>query len=296
MEPRILVIGKNGQVAQALIERAGIRGLPLLGLGRDVCDLKSITDLPPQADAFQPDVMINAAAYTSVDKAESDAEAAHAINTLGAGRLAEAASKRGIPLMHISTDYVYDGTKPSPYIESDPVAPLGVYGASKLAGELAVRAAHSQALIFRTAWVYSPFGGNFVKTMLRLAGERDQIGVVDDQIGNPTSALDIAEALLDIAMTMTHDDQRSRAGIWHLTCSGEASWYDFARAIFEVSARLGGPSIPVTAIPTSAYPTPTARPANSRLDCGKLAADFGLRLPHWRDSLVTVVERLVRNV
>ena len=291
--PRLLVIGRNGQVARALAERAGERRVPLLALGREECDLATFTDLPDAADDFEPTAIINAAAYTAVDKAEDEREAAFAVNAAGPGRLAEAAARRGLPLMHISTDYVYDGGKSAPYVESDPTAPLGVYGASKLAGEKAVRVALPDALIFRTAWVYSPFGGNFVKTMLRLGAERDSLRVVDDQIGSPTSALDIADALISVAADIYENDLGNRAGIYHLAGSGETSWCGLARAIFQIAGARGGPSIPVEAIPTSEYPTPAKRPANSRLDGSKLEKAFGIRLPDWRQSLKPVVARLL---
>lgn len=292
-ELRLLVIGKSGQVAQSLTERAAARELPLLAFGRPDCDLERFEELPQAADDFRPTVIINAAAYTAVDKAEADADTAFAVNAEGAGRLAAAAARRHLPFLHLSTDYVYDGSKQSPYFESDPVAPLGAYGASKLAGEQAVFAAHPEALIFRTAWVYSPFGGNFVKTMLRLACEREELNIVDDQIGSPTSALDIADALLDVAGAIARDGLDKRGGLYHLAGSGETSWYGFATAIFEASHRRGGPTARLSPIPTSAYPTPARRPANSRLDCTRLQTAFGVRLPHWRDSLETVVDRLV---
>ncbi|AXS42498.1 dTDP-4-dehydrorhamnose reductase [Breoghania sp. L-A4] len=299
---RLLVIGRNGQVARSLAERAQARGLPLLALGRADCDLASFHDLPAQADVFRPTIVINAAAYTAVDDAEDNAEAAFAVNARGAGRLAEAAARRGLPLLHLSTDYVYDGTKPAPYVESDPVNPIGVYGKSKLAGEEAVRTAHPGALIFRTAWVYSPFGRNFVKTMLRLGRDRDCVSVVDDQYGSPTSALDIADALLDVAQRLDRDRADDRGGIYHLAGSdpqgalnatGATSWYTFAQAIFEVANSLGEPPVRVEPIPTREFPTKAGRPANSRLDCAKLEVDFGIRLPPWRDSVDQVIRRLI---
>ncbi len=293
--PRLLVIGRCGQVAQALTERAAARGVALLALGRETFDLASFTDLPEAAHAFQPTAVINAAAYTAVDKAEERREEAFAVNARGAGRLAEAVRALSLPFLHISTDYVYDGAKPAPYVETDPTGPLGVYGASKLAGEEEVIAAHPQALIFRTAWVYSPFGGNFVKTMLRLAATKDRLTVVDDQIGSPTSAFDIADALIAVARAIGHEGMKGRAGVYHLAGAGETTWCGFARTIFDISKTVAGPGIPVEPIATAQYPTPAQRPANSRLDCGKLEDAFSLTLPHWRDSLKPVVTRLVEE-
>ncbi|WP_319772071.1 dTDP-4-dehydrorhamnose reductase [Breoghania sp.] len=291
--PRLLVIGRSGQVAQALAERAALRGVPLLALGRETLDLASFSGLPEAALAFQPTAVINAAAFTAVDKAEESREEAFAINAHGAGRLAEAVRALSVPFLHLSTDYVYDGSKAAPYVETDPTGPLGVYGTSKLSGEDAVIAAHPQALVFRTAWVYSPFGGNFVKTMLRLAATRDRLTVVDDQIGSPTSAFDIADALLGVARSIGYEGMKGRAGIYHLAGGGETSWCGFARAIFKASAALGGPSLEVEPITTAQYPTPARRPANSRLDCSKLEDAFSLTLPPWQDSLKPIVERLV---
>lgn len=291
--PRLLVIGRSGQVATSLAERAEARDIPVLALGRDALDLSVFNDLPAEADAFAPTIVINAAAYTAVDKAETDRDAAIALNATGPGRLSAAAARRGLPILHLSTDYVYDGSKASPYTEDDPTSPLGIYGASKLMGEEAVQTENPDALIFRTAWVYSPFGGNFVKTMLRLAGERDSLEVVDDQIGSPTSALDIADALIDVSRIVARDGVEGRSGIYHLAGSGETSWCGFARQIFAYSAARGGPSVPVTAITTDQFPTPAKRPANSRLDCSKLRDTFSPSLPDWHESLETVVARLV---
>lgn len=290
---RIAVTGKTGQVVSALLERAG-SGVEVIALGRPELDLADPATIEPAIRAARPDVVVSAAAYTAVDKAEGDADAAFAINATGPGEVARVAAALGVPLIHISTDYVFDGSKSAPYVEGDPVAPLGVYGASKEAGERAVLAAHPQAVILRTAWVYSPFGANFVKTMLRLAETRPELGVVADQIGNPTSALDIADGVLKVAANLLADRLAPR-GIFHMTGSGEASWADFAEAIFAASAGVGGPSAKVNHIGTKDYPTPAARPANSRLDCAALQAAHGVRLPDWRASTAQVVARLVKE-
>lgn len=291
---RIAVTGKVGQVVTALIERAG-EGVTIVPMGRPELDLADAATIAPAIAAARADVVVSAAAYTAVDKAEGDVEAAFAVNATGPGAVAAAAAELGIPVIHISTDYVFDGTKPAPYVESDPVAPLGVYGASKRMGEQAVLAAAPDAVILRTAWVYSPFGANFVKTVLRLAATRDDLGVVGDQVGNPTSALDIADTVLAVARRLHAAPAQAPRGIFHMTGSGEGSWADLAKAIFAASAAAGGPSAHVRAITTAEYPTPAARPANSRLDGSRLEQAYGLRLPDWRASVAAVVARLVEQ-
>lgn len=288
---RIAVTGRHGQVATSLAERAGA-GEEIILLGRPELDLAGDpAAIAAAMAAARPDVVISAAAYTAVDKAESEAAEAEAVNARGAGAVAAAAHALGVPVLHLSTDYVFDGTKPLPYVENDPTGPTGVYGRTKLAGEEAVLAAHPNAIVCRTAWVYSPFGHNFVKTMLRLAGDRDEVRVVADQIGNPTSALDIADALLGLSRAVRGGNEA--AGVFHLAGTGEASWADFAEAIFAASAAAGGPTAQVIRIATADFPTPTARPANSRLNCDRLEREFGIRLPEWQTSTATIVRRLV---
>jgi dTDP-4-dehydrorhamnose reductase len=215
------------------------------------------------------------------------------INGTAAGAIAAAADALSVPVIHLSTDYVFDGGNTLPYVETDPVAPIGAYGRSKLAGERAIAKATDNYAILRTAWVYSPFGKNFLKTMLRVAETRESLNVVDDQVGNPTSALDIADAVIAVADNLLSSDDARQRGIFHMTGTGEASWAEFAQEIFARSDSMGGPSAAVTSIPSSAYPTPAKRPANSRLDCGKLARVHGVRLPRWQDSTAVVVRRLV---
>ena len=293
---RIAVTGRGGQVVTSLIERGGVAGHEVIALGRPDLDLADPASVARALKAAAPDVIVSAAAYTAVDKAESESDLAHAVNGAGAGAVARAAKALGVPLIHISTDYVFDGTLARPYVESDPTGPTGVYGASKLAGEQAVLAAHGDnSAILRVAWVYSPFGGNFVKTMLRLASDRDEVSVVADQLGNPTAALDIAEAILLVATNMVSDGSPKLRGVFHMTAQGEASWADFAEAIFAASAARGGPSASVRRITTADYPTPAARPANSRLDCSLIARVHGVALPDWHGSLNKVIERLIRS-
>ncbi len=288
---RILVTGREGQVARSLAERGTAHDMILVG--RPDLDLADPASIERTVAAIRPDLIVSAAAYTAVDRAEDEPELAMAVNGVGLGILARAGAAVGAPIIHLSTDYVFDGSFGRPWREDDPVAPLGVYGRTKLAGEQTVAASGARYAILRTAWVYSPFGANFVKTMLRLAETRDTLNVVADQHGCPTSALDIADAILCVADRWRTDPTAGADAIYHLAGSGESNWADFARAIFAESAARGGPSAEVTGILSSEYPTPAQRPANSRLDCTRFAETFGYRAPQWRDSLADVVARLV---
>ena len=294
---RIVVTGgPDGQVLLSLAERGGAAGHDIVALGRPELDLMGDEEAIVRAiEQARPDVVVSAAAYTAVDKAESERDLAFAINARGAGAVAKAAEQLGVPVIHISTDYVFDGSKPAPYVESDVPNPVSVYGASKLAGEEAVLAATPNAAILRTAWVYSPFNANFVKTMLRLASDRDEVGVVADQRGNPTSALDIAKAILAVAANLVASDKPDLRGVFHMTGQGEGSWADFAEHIFATSAAAGGPTASVRRISTTDYPTPARRPANSRLDSSKLHETHKVRLSDWRSSTREVVRRLVED-
>lgn len=290
---RIVVIGREGQLARSLVERGGAK---IVTLGRPEIDLEKPETIGPAVAAAAPDVVVNAAAHTAVDLAESEPERARAINAVGASAVAEAAARAGAPIVHISTDYVFDGSVARPYLESDPVAPLGAYGASKLEGERGVAAANPNSAILRTAWVYSPFGKNFVRTMLRLASTRDKISVVADQRGSPTSALSLADVVLTVARNLAASpDDASLRGVFHAVDAGEASWAEFAEAIFARSAEIGGPSAIVEPIPTSAYPTPAARPANSRLSTELIQRVHGVTPTDWRVALVQSVDRLVAS-
>ncbi|MEC5382437.1 dTDP-4-dehydrorhamnose reductase [Aurantimonas sp. C2-6-R+9] len=278
---RIIVTGREGQVARALRALAD-ETVEIVALARPELDLADPGSIEPALAAARPDVIVNAAAYTAVDKAEADEASACAVNAIGAGAIADAAASLGVPVVHISTDYVFDGRLGRPYREEDPVAPLGVYGRSKAAGEIAVGAAGANHATLRTAWVYSPHGANFLRTMLRLAGEREVVRVVADQRGAPTAAADVATGALAVARRLAGDPASNLRGVFHMTAAGEASWADFAEAIFAESAARGGPSARVERIGTRDYPTPAPRPADSRLDCTRLAARHGVRLPHWR--------------
>ncbi|MDO6965620.1 dTDP-4-dehydrorhamnose reductase [Rhizobium alvei] len=292
---RIVVTGKSGQVVTALIERGPAAGAEILPIGRPELDLADPENAFELLAALAPDVIVSAAAYTAVDKAESEAELAYAVNARGPEGIAAAAARLNVPVIHISTDYVFDGSKTSPWLEDDKVAPLGVYGASKLAGEAAVLASGARAVILRTAWVYAPFGANFARTMLRLAENRDEVGVVADQIGAPTSALDIADAILKVARNLAdHKDDPKLEGIFHLGASGpDASWADFAEAVFSGLAERGGKRVHVKRIGTVDYPTPAQRPHYSRLSTEKLARVHAVTLPDWRDALSVILDRLV---
>ncbi|HML12200.1 MAG TPA: dTDP-4-dehydrorhamnose reductase [Xanthobacteraceae bacterium] len=289
----ILVAGKSGQLARCLARDARRRGTALVALGRPELDLIHPELLAQAVAAQAPRAIVNAAAYTAVDRAEAEPALAMAVNRDGAGALARAATQLGVPFIHISTDYVFDGRKHAPYREEDTPSPLGAYGRSKLEGEAAVRAACPAGVILRTAWVYSPFGQNFVTTMLRLAATRAKVQVVDDQHGAPTAAPDLASAILDLAERLIEQDARDRTGgLYHLAGDGETTWYGFAGAIFAGWARRGRRVPVLEPIATAQYPTAARRPANSRLDCGKAARVFGLRLPSWQSSLERCLDEL----
>ncbi|MBY5328912.1 dTDP-4-dehydrorhamnose reductase [Rhizobium leguminosarum] len=292
---RIAVTGKQGQVVQSLLRRGAEMGVEISAVGRPEMDLADPASIGAAFSALRPDVIVSAAAYTAVDKAESEPELAFSVNAAGAGAVAEASARIGAPVIHISTDYVFSGEKASAYSEEDATAPISVYGRSKLAGEKAVAAVNPNHVILRTAWVYSPFGTNFLKTMLRLSERRNHLRVVADQTGCPTSALDIADAILAIASRIVADPEPSLRGTFHLTGSGEASWADFAEEIFTDLSKSGGRNVGVERIPTADYPTPAKRPANSRLNGDKLARTYGIRLPEWKQSMTIVLQDLLNK-
>lgn len=296
MVRRYVVTGRDGQVVRALVERtARLPGIELMPVGRPDLDLVDPATIERALCAARPDLIISAAAYTAVDQAENDAGTAFAVNAAAVGEIGRIAAGLRIPVVHLSTDYVFDGSKTSPYVEEDGVNPLGVYGHSKLDGEISLASSGADHAILRTSWVYSPFGKNFVQTMLRIAESRDDVNVVADQIGNPTSAFDIADGVLKVATNLLESREPSLRGIFHMTGAGDASWADFADAIFDVSRAARGPSARVHRITTAQYPTPARRPANSRLDCTKLQLVHGVRLPEWRPSMEAVVFRLLSN-
>ncbi|MFM7677200.1 MAG: dTDP-4-dehydrorhamnose reductase [Synechococcus sp.] len=288
----ILLIGRSGQVAHALQELAAVQlpGRSLVVAARPELDLAApAAQLERQLEALleqvRPALVVNAAAYTAVDRAESEPELALAVNATAVGVLARACAARSLPLLHLSTDYVFDGSGERPWREDDPTGPLGVYGATKLAGEEELRAAGGPHLLLRVSWVFGRQGGNFVRTMLRLAAERPALSVVADQVGGPTSADAIARTLLALAEPAIAAEVPQ--GTYHYAGQPAVSWHDFAAAIFQEAQDLGLlDAVPaLTAIPSSAYPTPAARPANSRLDGSRFQQAFGLPLPDWRDDL-----------
>jgi dTDP-4-dehydrorhamnose reductase len=297
-EPRRYVVtGLRGQVVQSLLENASRRSdVEIVPLGRPDLDLTKPETIATTVEAARPDLIVSAAAFTGVDQAEIDRATAFAVNAAGPAELARVAAALQVPIVHLSTDYVFDGSKPSPYVESDPVAPLGVYGRDKLVGERNVAAATENHAILRTAWVYSPFSRNFLRTMLKVAEADEEVQVVDDQIGNPTSAIDIADAIIAVGQNLLASNDAALRGIFHIAGTGAATWADFADEIFKISAANGGPSAKVVRIPTSTYPTPARRPANSQLDCSKLYKRHGIVMPDWRGSTGYVVRRVLQPV
>lgn len=293
---RLLIAGWQGQVARSLVEMApGCADVTACAVGRaalDICEAKSIERA---LSAIRPTVVINSAAYTAVDKAESDVERAFALNRDGARMLAEAAAKRGIPIIHMSTDYVFDGSKAGPYVEDDETSPATVFGRSKLEGEQAVREANPKHIILRTAWIFSPAGRNFVKTMLTQAASQPRVRVVEDQRGSPTYAPHLVAAILDLARIVSAPGAEGPWGVYHAANAGTTTWRELAEEVFARSAELGGPTAEVEPIRSADYPTPAPRPANSQLDCSKLAETFGLSLPRWQAGVADCVERIVRG-
>ena len=285
--PRLLVTGAAGQVGSAMVRAPGAGAFAIAALDRRTLDITEPPAIRAAFAACRPDAVINCAAYTAVDRAEAEASSAFLVNATAPGLLAEACAEAGIPLLHISTDYVFDGEKPGGYAEADPVGPLNVYGASKAAGEAAVRDTLPWHVILRTSWVFSEAGRNFVTTMLRLACERDVLRVVDDQRGGPTAAADVAAALIVIARALLID-RRTVHGTVHFAGGPPVTWYGFARAIFDAAAPFGWPRPRLEPIPSAAYPVPAQRPASSVLDCRRYAGTFGA-LPDWRPALTRMI-------
>ncbi|MCR6502400.1 dTDP-4-dehydrorhamnose reductase [Shinella sp. CPCC 101442] len=290
---RIVVTGREGQIARSLAALGPQMNVEIIPIGRPELDLVTPGSIMPALATARPDAIISAAAYTMVDKAETERDLAFAVNGIGAGAVAEAAARLGVPLLHLSTDYVFDGRKPTPYVETDRVGPICVYGASKIEGERRAEATVSDLAILRTAWVYSPYANNFLKTMLKLGETHDKLVVVADQLGCPTSAEDIARTLITVARRMVGDRDRRYRGIFHLAGAGEASWAEFAREIFSTAESFGRSPVEVVPITSDQYPSPVKRPANSRLSGEKLARIYGIALPDWRTSTRKVIETLL---
>lgn len=301
----ILVLGNDGQLGRELARATWPTHWQLHTPPREEFNLADPTSLHALVDRYPFDLLINAAAYTAVDKAESEPELAHAVNAHGPGVLAQLSASRNTPIIHISTDYVFDGTKTSPYTEDDPTSPMSVYGSSKLAGELAVRQNNLAHIIIRTSWLYSPFGHNFIRTMIRLARERDEVSVVNDQIGCPTAAGDLATAIVQIAQaiqpycTAAHTnstDTQPPWGTYHYTGAGKATWYDLAHCIFETLEARGHRRPRLIPISTSQYPTPAARPAYSVMDCTKISSTFAVKPQPWPDACRAVVQECLAEL
>jgi len=287
---KLFVTGACGQVGMELVRQAKALGWAVMPVGRAVLDITDALAVRAAISDFKPDAVINAAAYTAVDGAESDVDAAFAVNRDGVTNLATVCEACATPLVHYSTDYVFSGSKAGAYVESDPVAPLGVYGESKLAGEQAVAEHCSKYLVLRTSWVFSAYGSNFVKTMLRLGAEREELGVVADQVGKPTAASEIARLTLELLQT----DLDHKWGLYHLAQPDVTSWHSFAEAIFD-EARSQGVVLKVEtvkSIGTEDYPTPAKRPSNSELNCECLESTFSVRIKPWRESLSEVIREL----
>jgi dTDP-4-dehydrorhamnose reductase len=291
---RVLVIGNSGQLAHALADATRFDDIEVATIGRPQIDLALPDTIEPVIVDAKPDAVVNAAAYTAVDQAEDDKETAHALNSIGPAHIARICARLDIPFVHVSTDYVFDGEKGSPYTEADETRPIGVYGRSKLEGERSVAQHCPRHAILRTSWLFSPHGNNFVKTMLRLARSRLEIGVVDDQIGNPTYAPHLADVILDLSRTLSRNPSYAVGhGVFNAAGTGHVTWCGLAREVFAASARSGGPIATVRPIITSEYPTRAARPRDSRLDGGKLARVHGLRLPDWQSGVADCVAKLV---
>jgi dTDP-4-dehydrorhamnose reductase len=287
----VLVFGAQGQIGRELMQRSPPHGFALIGLTHadiDIADKRAIRDTVRR---HRPDIVVNAAAYTAVDKAETDADLAFAVNEAGPRNLAAAANDVGTVIVHLSTDYVFDGRKADPYTEDDAVAPISTYGRSKEAGERALREATDRHVILRTSWVYAAHGANFLRTMVRLASERDVIGVVSDQHGTPTSAADLADAIL--AMLPRLQNKNTAFGTFHLTNAGQTTWHGFAQAIFAGLSEHTSRVPQLRAITTADYPTPAARPAMSVLDCRKIASAYSIRMRPWQDAVSTTLNALV---
>ena len=287
----ILVTGGNGQLATSLVAAGGAR---IHRVGRPECDFAAPDTIRRVFAAASPAFVVNAAAHTAVDAAENDVAASEAANRDGPRLLAELCAEAGIPLIHVSTDYVYDGSKGAAYVETDPTSPMGVYGRTKLAGEAAALAANPRTVVLRTSWVFSPYGKNFVRTMLNAQLKTNTLRVVADQVGSPTSAPDLADAILAIIARIEAEGWQDRfAGVYHASNSGTTSWHGLAVATFAAAARHGRVAPEVAAIRTEDWPTPAKRPADTRLNGDKLARVFGVTLPPWQASLAGTVDALL---
>ncbi len=291
---KLLITGAKGQVGSELVKDAQARGYEVFDFGSRELDITNFEQLMQKVEQIHPDVIINAAAYTAVDKAEQESEQAYAVNALGSENLAKACKQMAIPLLHISTDYVFDGEKDTPYTEMDQPNPTGVYGVSKLQGDQAIEAIWPRHIILRVSWVFGEQGNNFVKTMLRLAEQRDELSIVNDQFGAPTSARAISQSLQSILEADNFNQPEFPWGTYHLQSEPGVTWFEFAREIFQQAEKLGliNKAMKLTPIPSSEFPTPVKRPANSKLDGIKLQQNFGLKPVQWQDDLQQMLKNM----
>jgi dTDP-4-dehydrorhamnose reductase len=290
--PRILQFGTIGQLGRELIDAARSRGIGLDARSLEEADFTRPDDIAKIVRQADCDIVVNATAYTAVDKAESEEALAHTINADTVGVLARACAERGLPLIHVSTDYVFDGAKRSPYLESDVTGPINAYGRTKLAGEQAVRDGLRAHVIIRSSWIFSAHGANFVKTMLRLGAERDALNVVDDQLGCPTAAADLADAILEIVRQIRAGASPDHFGVFHYAGSGETSWRGFAQAIMDGARDWAGTRAQIRPIATADYPTPARRPLYSVLDCTKIQNRYGIKPVPWGLALQKMLRQL----
>jgi len=293
---RFVVTGVAGQVVKSLLESAhAYSDIEVIALGRPQLELMNTESIAGIVRAASPDIIVSAAAYTDVDRAEREPEIAFAVNSRASAALALVAKSMEIPIIQLSTDYVFDGRKDAPYVENDWTNPLGIYGKSKLDGERAIATISKNHVILRTSWIYSPFGRNFLRTMLHAAQAQSELKVVADQVGNPTSALDLATAIVMIGKNLLTSDNLDLRGTFHLTGTGEASWADFAEEIFKASLTMGGPFAAIKRISSEDYPAIARRPVNSRLSCQRIQQLHAVSLPDWRVSAKEVVRRLIQE-
>jgi len=290
---RLLIFGANGQVGRELVNRCEDRKIDAVHVGRAQCDIRNVADVEAALLAAGPTVVVNAAAYTAVDRAESEPEIAFSTNRNGSLNLARMCEAHAVPLVHLSTDYVFDGTKSEPYVEDDPACPINVYGASKHAGEDAIRSAVERHIIIRTAWVYGCHGKNFLKTMLDLAKTRSEWSVVCDQWGNPTSTVDLADAL--IAAACAANGKHASWGTYHFAGAGDATWFDFASEVIAAQRRFTGLAPTIRPVATEEYPTAARRPGNSRLQSSLFEATFGVRAAKWPSRVQDTVGTLLQS-
>jgi dTDP-4-dehydrorhamnose reductase len=289
----ILVMGKSGQLARSLNDWAVQKNIPMVLAGRPEFNLENAYEVDHIVKTVRPKVIVNAAAYTAVDRAEEEAEQAFRVNRAGAEHLACVAEHKRVPLIHVSTDYVFDGAKQTPYVEDDSTAPLNVYGRSKLEGELGVLAFYPAAIVIRSSWIYGPYGHNFLRTMLRLAQTQSAVKIVDDQRGTPTSSRQLAAGIMRMIERLDSKPSTEVGGIYHLTNQGETTWYGFAVEIFRALSRRGFTVPKLWPIESCDYPTRAHRPHNSCLNSGKIERVFGIRLGPWREAMEACLDELV---